>query len=85
MSRELNKKISSKYCARFGQIAVELNYVSEVRLKEAICLQVDDDIAGREHRLIGTIMFENDWMTSEQIEAVLNMTLKKMREETGSE
>lgn len=84
MSRELNNKISSKYCARFGQIAVELNYVSEGRLKEAICLQVDDDIAGREHRLIGTIMFENDWMTSEQIETVLNITLKKLREESGT-
>ena len=84
MALDIIKKISSKYCVRFGQVAVEMNYVSEDRLKDAICLQVDDDIAGREHRLIGTIMFENDWMSSNQIETVLNITLKKIREENGS-
>ena len=76
------KKITSKYYMRFGQVAVEKGYVSEGRLKEALCQQVDDNLAGREHRLLGAIMFQNNWMTSEQIEDVLNVVLKKIRAES---
>ena len=47
-----------------------MGFLSEGRLKEALCLQVDDELAGREHRLIGTIMLENNWMTNEHIETL---------------
>ena len=82
MSTTTEKKISTKYSVRFGQIAVEMGFLSEARLKQALCLQVDDDLAGKKHRLIGTIMFENDWMSYEHIETALKVVMKKIRDES---
>jgi len=82
MSTTTEKKISTKYCVRFGQIAVEMGFVSKARLKQALCLQVDDDLTGKKHRLIGAIMFENDWMSNEHIETVLKVVMKKIRDES---
>lgn len=81
MPQYTRKKISRKYCPRFGQTAVAMGFITAERLKEALNIQVDDDISGNEHRLIGAILFENDWMCGEQIEAVLNLMLKQMRTE----
>jgi hypothetical protein len=77
MSIETRKRISEKYCPRFGQIAVEKGYITADQLKSALSIQVDENIAGVEHRLLGTILFEKDWMSSEQIEVVLNLLLGK--------
>ena len=82
---DIRKKISNKYCPRFGQTAVELGFITVDRLKEALNIQVDDDIAGKGHRLLGSILFENDWMSSDDIEIVLNLMLKQMRSEEESE
>ena len=77
MSTETRKRISEKYCPRFGQIAVEKGYITAEQLKCALNIQVDENIAGVEHRLLGTILFQKDWMTSDQIEVVLNLLLEK--------
>ena len=82
MSKTADIRRSAKYSIRFGQTAVEMGFLSEGRLKEALCLQVDDELAGREHRLIGTIMLENNWMTNEHIETVLKLMMKKIREKS---
>jgi hypothetical protein len=60
-----------EYCKRFGQIAVERGHVTEAQLKEALSLQVDDNLADRPHRNVGTIFFDKEWMTSEEIASVL--------------
>lgn len=78
MSTETRKRISEKYCPRFGHIAVEKGYITTDQLKSALNIQVDENIAGVEHRLLGTILFEKDWMSSEQIEVVLNLLLGKV-------
>lgn len=83
MSTTTERKVSAKKSIRFGQIAVEMGFLSEARLKQALCLQVDDDLAGKKHRLIGTIMLENDWMSNEHIETVLKVVMKRIRD--GSE
>jgi len=77
MSTETRKRISEKYCPRFGQIAVEKGYITADQLKSALSIQVDENIAGEKHRLLGTILFEKDWMSSDQIEVVLNLLLGK--------
>ena len=79
MSTETQKYISNKYCRRFGQTAVEMDYITADELKEAINIQVDEDISGNEHRLLGAILFEKNRMSSAEIETVLNLMLKKMR------
>ena len=81
MSTNMQKKISDKYCPRFGQTAVEMGFITADRLKAALSIQVDEDISGKGHRLLGSILFDKDWMSSEQIEIVLNSVLKKMRSE----
>ncbi len=63
------------YCRRFGQIAVERGYITPEQLKEALAEQVDDDLAGKPHRVLGNILFEKDWLTARQVESVLDETL----------
>ncbi|GAB4180832.1 MAG: hypothetical protein Tsb0017_24900 [Geothermobacteraceae bacterium] len=75
---------SERYCPRFGQLAVRLGYVTPEQLKQALSEQVDDNLAGRPHRILGTIFFEHGWMTPGQIEEVLNLMFDKFRDESGS-
>lgn len=81
MSSDIRKEISGKYEQRFGQTAVAMGFVSKAQLEEALRRQAEEDHSGQRHRLLGTILFEKDWMTGDQIEAVLNSLLKRMREE----
>lgn len=85
MTTDILKIISDKYCARFGQTAVEMGFITEVQLKEALYCQVDENLSSKEHRLLGAILFDKEWMTSDQVEEVMNTLLKRMRleEEKG--
>ncbi len=57
--------------SRFGKIAVNMGFITAEQLKEAITEQVEDDLAGKPHRIIGKILLENGWITKEQIDIVL--------------
>ena len=80
MANKIEKELSQKYCRRFGQIAVERGYVTSEQLKQAVSEQIDDDMAGRPHRLIGRIFLDNESMTPQQIELVLNELFQRERE-----
>ena len=73
---DVNKEISAKYCPRFAQLAVEKGYVSPDNAKVALSRQLDDDLAGKPHKLIGSIFLENGWLTPQQIETVLKDLFK---------
>lgn len=75
------KDISRKYCPRFGQLAVEMGFITESQLKESLASQIHDELSGRGHRLLGAILFNNDWMSGAQIDQVLNALAKNMRDE----
>jgi hypothetical protein len=77
MANEIDRELSQKYCPRFGQIAVEKGYVTSEQVKKAVSEQIDDDISGRPHRLIGRIFLDNGSMTPQQIETVLNELFKR--------
>jgi hypothetical protein len=77
MSNEIDRELSSKYCPRFGQLAVEKAYVTQDQIKEALSDQVDDDFNNRPHRLIGRILLEKGLITANQIEVILNELFKK--------
>lgn len=62
---------TSQFCPRFGEVAIELGYITPEQLKEALTEQTNDDIASKPHRLIGTILFEKGWLTNKQIDIVL--------------
>jgi len=66
------EKNFQSYCSRFGVIAVEMKYITSEQLKWALDQQLEDNLAGRQHRMLGAICFAHGWMTSEQIDAVLD-------------
>jgi hypothetical protein len=66
-----------KSFTRFGKIAVDMGFVTEKQLNEALDEQADDDLSNKPHRLIGSILLENGWMTKEQMDIVLNELFKK--------
>lgn len=70
MTSKFHKEMS-QLCRRFGTLAVRKGYLTEEKLKQAILEQVDEDLKGGEHRLIGTILYEKGWLTWEQIDSVL--------------
>ena len=77
MNDDIDKELSIKYCRRFGNMAVEKGFISGEQLKNAILEQVEDDLTGRPHRMIGMILFDKNIMTTQQIDIVLNELLKK--------
>jgi hypothetical protein len=58
MSENIDRKISEKYCNRFGIIAVDKGFVTADQLKETLTEQADDNLSNKPHRLIGRIFFE---------------------------
>jgi len=56
---------------RFGVIAVEEGFISPTQLFEALETQVEDDLNGRPHRLIGEILQKQGIMTWAQVGIVL--------------
>ena len=58
MAENIDRKISEKYCNRFGIIAVDKGFVTADQLKETLTEQADDNLSNKPHRLIGRIFFE---------------------------
>ena len=69
--RKSDADVTSDLCRRFGTIAVRKGFVTIDEMKAAIMEQIDDNIAGREHRLLGSILFSRCLITERQIEIVL--------------
>lgn len=57
---------------RFGEVAVELGYITPGQLKEALVEQAADETSGRPHRLIGSILCDRGWLTLGQREIILD-------------
>ncbi len=79
------KKIAHIYLPRFGEIAVELGFITVEQLKEALSEQVDNYFAHKPSRLLGEIFLDKGWMTIKQIEIVLRKYVKheKLSKETS--
>ena len=56
---------------RFGVIAVEKGFINKEQLFEALKIQIDQDLAGEPHTLIGHILIRLSYLTHEQAEEVL--------------
>lgn len=59
-------------CQKFAIIAVKKGLITAEQAKAALAEQMDEDLAGKHHRLVGTILLEKNWMTPQQIEQVLS-------------
>ena len=56
---------------RFGTLAVNSGFVTVDQLKEGLNLQVEEDIAGKPHSFIGTILMDMGYIDKEQLAKVL--------------
>ncbi len=81
MTNDTHKKISQKYCPRFGQIAVESGFIDEAQLAAALASQVHQELNGQGHRWLGEILFEKEWMSAAQVEQVMTELFRRMRKE----
>jgi len=57
---------------RFGSIAYHQGYVTKEQIQEALAEQVEDNLSGRPHRLLGTILREKGWLTEEQEKSIMD-------------
>jgi hypothetical protein len=76
--RKSDTELTSGLCHRFGAIAVLKGFVTMDEVKAAIMEQVEDDLSGREHQLLGNILFERGLITEDQIETVM-LELQKQK------
>ena len=56
---------------RFGSMAYMLGYVTLRQIQQALAEQVEDNVSGKKHRLLGTIMREKHWISEEQEKEIL--------------
>ncbi len=56
-------------------VAVNRGYVTPKQLKEAIAEQLDDNLAGRPHQVLGKIFFDKNLMNLNQIDQILDELL----------
>ena len=61
----------NSYERRFGNVAIEKGFITSDDLKEALKIQVHEEIEFNDRRLIGQILFGLDKMTVTQIRVVL--------------
>ncbi len=71
------------YKKRFGTIAVEKGLITDTQLMEAIEIQIRDDMEGKEHRLIGTILFEQGYMNAKQVDDALRSMAVSTKDPLG--
>ena len=74
--KEINPAI--KYVTRFGQIAVDMGFITTEQLQEVLSEQFSNDSSARlrPRKLIGEIFFEKRLMTLTQIDIVLEEIFK---------
>lgn len=69
--RKSDNDMTGERYHRFGAIAVRKGFITLDDLKTAVLLQVEEDVHGRKHRLLGTILYDQGAISEEQIDAVL--------------
>jgi len=62
---------------RFGIVAIDKGFITATQLIEALRTQVIGDVEQKEHKLIGTILFEMGLVEREQIDEVVKELAKK--------
>lgn len=71
MGGPTEKSVSILRSYRFGSVVVYRGYASLRQVQQALAEQVEDDVNGRPHRLLGTILREKGWITEDQEKSIL--------------
>jgi len=62
---------TQKIDKRFGTVAVEKGFITKEELFEVIKIQISDELKDNERRLIGQILYDKGYITTDQIDDVL--------------
>jgi 6-phosphofructokinase len=62
---------------RFGVVAVEKGFITKEQLFEALKIQVEEDLSGKSHTLIGIILIKLGYLTREEADGILLAMKKK--------
>ena len=62
---------------RFGVIAVEKGFITKEQLFEAMKIQVEENLSGKPHTLIGIILIKLGYLIREEADHVLLAMKKK--------
>lgn len=65
---------------RFGTIAVEKGFTTKEQILKAMKMQVEEDLDGKKHRRIGSILYSMGYITIPQINEVLETMQKPVKE-----
>jgi len=72
MGTDASDTIPQKFCPRFGVLATEMEFVTVDQIREAMAEQLEDDLAEKPRRLLGTILVDRGSMTLREVEMVLD-------------
>ena len=61
---------------RFGVIGIDKGFITKDQLVDALRIQVEEDLSGKPHSLIGVILIRLGHLTREQAEEIL-LALRK--------
>lgn len=56
---------------RFGTVAVENDMITKDQLQEAIQIQLEENLNGKKHRLVGNILQDAGYITDDQVNRIL--------------
>lgn len=62
---------TQKIDKRFGTVAVEKGFITKEELFEVIKIQISNELQNNERRLIGQILYDKGYITTDQIDDVL--------------
>ena len=61
---------SNQHCQRFGELAVKMGFITPGQLEAALAKQELENQSNH-HRVVGLILYDEGWLTTNQIEQVL--------------
>ncbi len=77
MEDNVYKNLSKEHSPQFGSIAVDMGFITEKQLTEALAEQAEDSLSNKPHRSLGSILFEHGWITRDQINFVVLRLFKQ--------
>jgi hypothetical protein len=75
LEKRIDTSSSDKELYRFGAMAIFRGYATLGQIQQALAEQVMENVNGKSHRPLGTILREKGWITEEQEEAILKEML----------
>jgi hypothetical protein len=61
---------------RFGDIAIRKGFLTKEHFVEAMAFQIENELDGKQPKLIGSILMEKAYMTEEQVDDVIHVMAK---------